>query len=137
MWIEDFNMLDSGSVLSSLIIFHSMVTFVILMLVNTSEILPNISFNVNRSLFVPYFSYLLDGCILNLTGGRLVGDADTVQRKKKKKKAADSQHVTSIGVSLSEWHLRYLVLSALHKCFLHDTVGFLDAPKFQVFIAYS
>lgn len=114
-----------------------MVPFIIPILGNRSEILSDISFNVNRSLFVPYFSYLLDGCILNLTGGKLVGDADTLQPKKKKKIVADAEHVTGMGLSLSEWHLRYLILSALHKCFLHDTVSFLDAPKFQVLIAYS
>lgn len=136
MWIENFKRLDCSSLRCSLIIFHGMVPFIIPMLLNTNEILSNMSFNVNRSLFVPYFSYLLDGCILNLTGGKLVGDAEIVQPKKKKKKAADAEHVTGTIVSSSEWHLRYLVLSALHKCFLHDTVSFLDAPKFQVFIAY-
>ncbi|KAL3702523.1 hypothetical protein R1sor_020545 [Riccia sorocarpa] len=74
-----------------------------------------------RSVFVPYFKYLLNGCVQVLMSG-----ADAHKPKKKKKK-----HSVDLSAGSSEWHLRQLVLSALHKCFLYDTVGFLDTARFE------
>lgn len=82
-----------------------------------------------RSLFVPYFSYLLDICISTLTDGQFVEDSDPAKPKKKKKRASDGG--SNLGLSFASWHLRQLVLSSLHKCFLYDTIGFLDSAKFQ------
>ena len=71
-------------------------------------------------MFVPYHAYLLDLCIAHLTAHAAVGP----KKKKKKSKAEKS-------LSWDEWQLRVCVLRALHSCFLYDTVGFLDAPRFQ------
>lgn len=89
----------------------------------------------SRSLFVPYFKYLLDGCVRHLTNS---GDAKLTGPIPKRKKA--KVHVSGDGkdetgvVSLKSWHLRALVLSSLHKCFLYDTgnLKFLDSSNFQV-----
>ncbi|KAG0589672.1 hypothetical protein KC19_1G038600 [Ceratodon purpureus] len=82
-----------------------------------------------RSLFVPYFSFFLDLCISTLTDGQAVGDSDSAKPKKKKKKS--SADGSGVGVTLGSWHLGQLVLSSLHKCFLYDTIDFLDSAKFQ------
>jgi U3 small nucleolar RNA-associated protein 10 len=85
-----------------------------------------------RSLFVPYFSYLLDGCVQILTRGQKVAEAEVSKPKKKQKRLTTQGTTASAELSWAEWHLRQLVLSSFHKCFLYDTVGYLDAAKFQV-----
>lgn len=87
-----------------------------------------------RSLFVPYFSFFLDLCISTLEDGQTVGGSDSTKPKKKKKKSSADADGSSVGLTLASWHLRQLVLSSLHKCFLHDTIDFLDSAKFQVSI---
>lgn len=87
-----------------------------------------------RSLFVPYFKYLLEGCVRLLT---ISGDAKTsgLTRKKKKAKILEGRNtLEETSVSLGNWQLRALVLSSLHKCFLYDTGSpkFLDSSNFQV-----
>lgn len=85
-----------------------------------------------RSLFVPYFKYLLDGCVRYLTTS---GDIKTsgLTRKKKKAKILETDNTAENNVSLENWQLRALVLSSLHKCFLYDTgsLKFLDTSNFQ------
>ncbi|KAM3682910.1 hypothetical protein ACJW31_12G106500 [Castanea mollissima] len=91
----------------------------------------------HRSLFVPYFKYLLDGCIRHLTNA---GEAKTSGSTRKKKKAkvmeAGNMNEENSVLSLRNWHLRALVLSSLHKCFLYDTGSkkFLDSSNFQVLL---
>ncbi|EFJ35196.1 hypothetical protein SELMODRAFT_438493 [Selaginella moellendorffii] len=75
-----------------------------------------------RSVFVPYFRYLVDGCLAVL--------AKSGETRKSKKRKTVSVSADS-GSALAKWHLKHLVVSSLHKCFLYDSVGFLDAPKFQ------
>ncbi|GAB4854073.1 hypothetical protein Ancab_022655 [Ancistrocladus abbreviatus] len=91
----------------------------------------------HRSLFVPYFKHLLEGCVHHLTDG----DVNNVGHSRKKRKArlqsADSRTTErSDTVSVGRWHLRTLVLSSLHKCFLYDTssLKFLDSSNFQVLL---
>ncbi|XP_022943098.1 uncharacterized protein At3g06530 [Cucurbita moschata] len=91
----------------------------------------------HRSLFVPYFKYLLDGCVRHLTNS---GDAKYTGSIPKRKKAkvhvsGDSKEETVV-ISLKSWHIRALVLSSLHKCFLYDTgsLKFLDSSNFQVLL---
>jgi U3 small nucleolar RNA-associated protein 10 len=81
-----------------------------------------------RSVFVPYLQYLMNGCVHHLTSGAT--EVETPKPKKKKKKSADEERKGSL--SPSDWLLRQLILSSLHQCFLYDTMGFLDAQKFQV-----
>lgn len=77
---------------------------------------------------------MLDGCIRHLTNA---GDAKTSGSTRKKKKAkimeADNMNEENSVLSLRNWHLRALVLSLLHKCFLYDTGSkkFLDSSNFQ------
>ncbi|KAL0452592.1 UNVERIFIED_CONTAM: hypothetical protein Slati_1237300 [Sesamum latifolium] len=85
----------------------------------------------HRSLFVPYFKYLLDGCVRGL-----VGAEDTkpgLTQKKKKAKLSYNAKDRDDALSLQAWHLRALILSSLHKCFLYDigSAKFLDSSNFQ------
>ncbi|XP_050386752.1 uncharacterized protein At3g06530 isoform X2 [Argentina anserina] len=84
----------------------------------------------HRSLFVPYFKYLLENCVHYLT---VAGDAKpSGSTQKKKAKIQESYNSMFLG----NWHLRALVLSSLHKCFLYDTgsVKFLDSSNFQALL---
>lgn len=91
----------------------------------------------HRSLFVPYFKYLLEGCVRHLTDA---GDAKTsgLTQKKKKAKIQEACNIKEENcvLSIRIWHLRALVISSLHKCFLYDTgsLKFLDSSNFQVLL---
>ncbi|GLT39857.1 hypothetical protein SLA2020_140240 [Shorea laevis] len=89
----------------------------------------------HRSLFVPYFKYLVKGCVQLLTD---TGDVRTLNlsRKKKKAKIQETENVGNNVLSLKSWHLRALILSSLHKCFLYDTgsLKFLDSSNFEVLL---
>ncbi|XP_022736221.1 uncharacterized protein At3g06530 isoform X4 [Durio zibethinus] len=89
----------------------------------------------HRSLFVPYFKYLVKGCIQLLNDS---GDfkASNLVWKKKKPKVQENGNLGNSVLSLKSWHLRALILSSLHKCFLHDTgrQKFLDSSNFQVLL---
>eukprot|EP01018_Ginkgo_biloba_P013781 Gb_31975 [translate_table: standard] len=89
-----------------------------------------------RSVFVPYFQYLMDGCLHHLTSGQDQKDNVQARDKAKKRKLIEKSAHRDVKQDLteSEWHLRALVVSSLHKCFLYDTVGFLDSSKFQIFL---
>jgi U3 small nucleolar RNA-associated protein 10 len=82
----------------------------------------------HRSIFVPYFKYVLDGIVAHLT----TAEASVSTRKKKKAKIQQ----TSDSIQPKSWHLRALVLSCLKNCFLHDTgsLKFLDTNNFQVLL---
>ncbi|KAK9734133.1 hypothetical protein RND81_04G117000 [Saponaria officinalis] len=94
----------------------------------------------HRSLFVPYFKYLLDGSIKYLTND---DSKPGGSRKKKKAKIQNSESGKmdkNEVSSLENWHLRALVLSSLHKCFLYDTrydagsLKFMDSSKFHLLL---
>ncbi|GMI76636.1 hypothetical protein like AT3G06530 [Hibiscus trionum] len=89
----------------------------------------------HRSLFVPYFKHLVEGCI-QLLGDSADFTASNLVRKKKKAKVQGDGNLGNNIISLKSWHLRALVLSSLHKCFLHDTgrQKFLDSSNFQVLL---
>eukprot|EP00257_Ricinus_communis_P020965 XP_015580336.1 uncharacterized protein At3g06530 [Ricinus communis] len=92
----------------------------------------------HRSLFVPYFKYLLEGCVQHLLDAVDAKNAGLTQKKKKAKiqeAGMDVNEKTSL-LSLKTWHLRASVISALHKCFLYDTgsLKFLDSSNFQVLL---
>ncbi|KAL2316770.1 hypothetical protein Fmac_030646 [Flemingia macrophylla] len=74
----------------------------------------------HRSLFVPYFKHLLASCVHHLSDD---GDVkmSNVSRKKKARILDDESIKELSSVSIKGWHLRALVLSCLHKCFLYDT----------------
>ncbi|PIA50335.1 hypothetical protein AQUCO_01300820v1 [Aquilegia coerulea] len=91
-----------------------------------------------RSLFVPYFKYLLEGCTRYLMDGQ---DTQTVLGGQKRKKAKIEGTVISEkggkkGLSPKQWHLSALIVSSLQKCFRYDTESqkFLDSSNFQVLL---
>ncbi|WJX64702.1 hypothetical protein P8452_49448 [Trifolium repens] len=89
----------------------------------------------HRSLFVPYFKYLLGSCVHHLVDGEDFNVSSL--RKKKKAKILDDGDVKETGsLSIKGWHLRTLVLSSLHKCFLYDTgsLKFLESSNFQLLL---
>lgn len=84
-----------------------------------------------RSLFVPYFKYLLDGCVRGLLEFK---DTNTgLTQKKKKAKLTSKINDKEGALSLPIWHLRALIISSLHKSFMYDTgnTKFLGASNFQ------
>ncbi|CAL1390897.1 unnamed protein product [Linum trigynum] len=87
----------------------------------------------HRSLFVPYFKYLLAGCESHLKYP--LGGKTSTQKKKKAKIQVDGTN-GDVELSLKIWHVRALVLSALHKCFQYDTgnLKFLDSNSFQTLL---
>ncbi|XP_022637564.1 uncharacterized protein At3g06530 isoform X2 [Vigna radiata var. radiata] len=89
----------------------------------------------HRSLFVPYFKHLLGGCVHHLSDD---GDVKvSTGNQKKRAKILDDGIIKETGsVSIKVWHLRALVLSSLHKCFLYDTgtLKFLDSSNFQMLL---
>ncbi|XP_077219422.1 ARM repeat superfamily protein isoform X2 [Tasmannia lanceolata] len=91
----------------------------------------------HRSLFVPYYKYLLEGCTRYLTEDEDPHSTGHTQ-KRKKAKVQDMNHNTEAKGLLSprQWHLRAIVLSSLNKCFLYDTgsLKFLDSSNFQVLL---
>ncbi|KAG0473077.1 hypothetical protein HPP92_014934 [Vanilla planifolia] len=91
----------------------------------------------HRSLFVPYFKYLLESCIRYLSEDQTL-DLNSLHQKRKKAKIGDPQTHLKAEVILPTklWHVRALVLKALYQCFLYDTTEtkLLDASNFQVLL---
>lgn len=89
----------------------------------------------HRSLFVPYFKYILNGLVQHLTDE--VARPGPTRKKRAKLMEHDmiKTHENSV-FSVGKWHVRALVLSCLHKCFLYDTgsLEFLDSSNFQVLL---
>ncbi|KAJ4955279.1 hypothetical protein NE237_012062 [Protea cynaroides] len=91
----------------------------------------------HRSLFIPYFKYLLESSTHYLSDG---GDTQvSLSQKRKKAKVQDTKSVEKVvkgALSVGQWHLRTLILSSLHKCFIYDTGSqkFLDSSNFQVLL---
>ncbi|KAF8044357.1 hypothetical protein BT93_A2372 [Corymbia citriodora subsp. variegata] len=92
----------------------------------------------HRSLFVPYFKYLLEISVRHLTDAEEVPSLSLKQKKKKAKISETGVKVkeANSGLLLEKWQIKALVLSALHKCFLYDTGSFklLDSSTFQVLL---
>ncbi|CAL5015590.1 unnamed protein product [Urochloa decumbens] len=86
----------------------------------------------HRSLFTPYFKFLLEGSVHYL----LEDDASACSKQKKKKAKLDvqvKQKDNLLGLKL--WNLRALILKSLHKCFLYDNEQkILDSSNFQVLL---
>jgi U3 small nucleolar RNA-associated protein 10 len=80
-----------------------------------------------RSVFVPYFKYLLDLAVKHLGGASgAAGSASARKPKKAKKGGEDGESGAS---EVDTWVLRGRVVRALHRCFLYDTVNFIDQDK--------
>ncbi|CAN6457927.1 unnamed protein product [Victoria cruziana] len=91
----------------------------------------------HRSLFVPYFKYLTESCIHHLTYAEEQSSVSATQKRKKAKLRNSSQGNGDLKpLSAGQWHLRALVISSLHKCFLYDTgnLKFLDSSNFQTLL---
>ncbi|MQM05223.1 hypothetical protein Taro_038028, partial [Colocasia esculenta] len=87
----------------------------------------------HRSLFVPYFKYLIEGCIHHLTDDQDV-QRTGLAKKRKKSKGGDECSAVRGMLSSEQWHLRALILMSLYKCFLYDTgnLRFLESSNFQL-----
>ncbi|KAL6903803.1 hypothetical protein ACP4OV_004616 [Aristida adscensionis] len=88
----------------------------------------------HRSLFTPYFKYLLDGSVQYLSEDDvLIGSK---QKKKKKAKLEDAQVEKKEKLfGQKMWNLRALILKSLHKCFLYDNdQKILDTSNFQMLL---
>ncbi|XP_071732709.1 uncharacterized protein At3g06530 isoform X2 [Rutidosis leptorrhynchoides] len=85
--------------------------------------------DTGRNLFVPFFKYVLNGLVRHLSDE----DTRTGPTRKKKAKLMDPE---MNSLSVRKWHVRALVLSSLHKCFLYDhgKLEFLDSSNFQVLL---
>eukprot|EP00850_Spirogloea_muscicola_P019056 SM000182S03946 [mRNA] locus=s182:129601:144135:- [translate_table: standard] len=72
-----------------------------------------------------------DRAVALLTGG---GQAESVHSLsgKRKKRRSSSKGAAAGPLSEDVWHLRYLVICSLHKCFLYDSVAFVDPARFEV-----
>lgn len=86
-----------------------------------------------RSLFVPYFKFLLDGCVQHLVHADDTKTGMVPKKKTKLQEKSNNSEEGDVGFSLELWHLRALILSSLHKCFLYDigNLKFLDSSNFQ------
>ncbi|GJN26820.1 hypothetical protein PR202_gb14780 [Eleusine coracana subsp. coracana] len=72
----------------------------------------------HRSLFTPYFKYLLEGSVQYLSEDGALANS---KQKKKKAKLEDAQVEEKDKQSGPRlWILRALILKSLHKCFLYD-----------------
>ncbi|KAK9148462.1 hypothetical protein Scep_007219 [Stephania cephalantha] len=92
----------------------------------------------HRSLFVPYFKYLLEDCKRHLADEEEEAKSVDLVHKRKKARTDISNIDEKKGraLSLNQWHLRALIISSLQKCFLYDTGSqkFLDSSNFQVLL---
>ncbi|GIL54419.1 hypothetical protein Vafri_9956 [Volvox africanus] len=92
-----------------------------------------------RSVIVPYYRHLMNLCVQYLGA---VENAENAGRSKKKQRrstatVADETAATDPVVVVYRdqqvcltWLLRLRIVRALHRCFLHDSVGFVDADLF-------
>ena len=85
-----------------------------------------------RSVFVPYFTYLVDSAVAHL-GQPAAGGSDA-KASKKRRKASGSDDADA---SSRPWEdvesalLRFKIIRALGVCFEHDSVGFLEPERFN------
>ena len=87
-----------------------------------------------RSVFVPYFRYLLDKAVRHLGGAAVAASGPGAQPAKKKRKASLSGgdgDVAAAGDDEASWTLRLRVVRALHRALLHDSVSFFDGEKLE------
>ena len=79
-----------------------------------------------RSVFVPYFRYLVDKAAKHLSSDAS-GGSQAGKKRRKQISAADPCAVPE--GSVSSWVLRLRVVRSLHRALLYDTAGFFDAEK--------
>lgn len=87
-----------------------------------------------RSVFVPYFRYLLDKAVRHLGGAAVAAGGPGAQPAKKKRKASlggGDGDVAAAGDDEACWTLRLRVVRALHRALLHDSVSFFDGEKLE------
>ncbi len=87
-----------------------------------------------RSVFVPYYRHLLDLAVKHLqpAAAAVAAGAVKASSKKRRKSGADAAAADAAGApagGAAEWVLRLKIVRALHRCFLYDSVGWLDGEK--------
>jgi U3 small nucleolar RNA-associated protein 10 len=101
-----------------------------------------------KSIFVPYYGYLLDDAVAYLTNGKDVfgekeesedeeSDEDAVQIMKSSAKKATTDKKVAKAVMPEKRRVEQkneflsLIMASLHKCFLYDAENFITADKFD------
>lgn len=86
----------------------------------------------HRSLFTPYFKYILEGSVQYLSEDGALSSS----KQKKKAKLGDDKVKQRDSLSRQKlWISRALILKSLHKCFLYDNdQKILDASNFQTLL---
>lgn len=89
-----------------------------------------------RSVFVPYFKFLLPHGLdaLNQDEDGTAGNEEPKKKKKKQQqqsKVAAEANDNNKAVISSKWLLRLRAIRALHRCFLYDSIGFLDTVRYD------
>lgn len=94
-----------------------------------------------RSVFTPYFHFLMDLIIeiLTMEDNVLETSGEEPSLKKQKKSSIKNTETSSkdggIQPLMDLNHCRILAVRALHRCFLYDTSGFLDEARFERLMA--
>ncbi len=86
-----------------------------------------------RSVFTPYFQPLMDPIIAALGHDAAAGSGGPTKKKRKKSGASQLLGKEDLSPELVplEATLRLLAVRSLHRCFMHDTAGFLDEARFD------
>lgn len=81
-----------------------------------------------------YRRYVVDLCVQHLSSTS--PDSTTARPKKKRKQPLQGVGEGELGsdtaAEVDLWVLKGRVLRALHRCFLYDSVGFVDQDKVRV-----
>ena len=81
-----------------------------------------------RSVFIPYFKPLMDLCLESLSHTGVAGDHEPPA--KKRQRASSSLTDTPADATIV-WLLRLRIIRALHRCFMYDTVDFIDEARYE------
>ena len=82
-----------------------------------------------RSVFVPYYRYLLDKAVKHLAAPG--GGAASQPKKKQRKQGSEGAAEGGLTSATGAWVLRLRVVRALHRALLYDSAGFFDAEKLE------
>jgi U3 small nucleolar RNA-associated protein 10 len=84
-----------------------------------------------RSVFIPYYKALIDPALEVLAPSGTGGPTPKKKAKKGTPASGTSAPGAELGTEAERWQLRLKVVRALHRCFLYDSVSFLDEARFS------
>lgn len=95
----------------------------------------NVITNCLKSIFVPYFAHLLDGCVNDLNR-TYVDEEEDEEEDTKKKKRKHSKISKEDSIITKKHNLVKLIFNALQKCFLHDDSEFMhNQSRFDMILS--